>query len=345
MVVKKRKILSKIHRKQDYFKPVKLPPVNPQNEETSLADIDKELSSILGELHAKEAKKVTVQKEAPKPGPVPDTFVKENQGEGEFIETGPDKLFKLITTKGKVSMVEAKRACNVDEKKVEEWATILEDHKMIKVHYPAFGKPIMFSMEYRDKNKKKNGKNEKDEGKDRGKIVVYAVLAIIAVTVIIFVIRPMNAIPNFSLGMDQDQTNIFSAILIIIACFLIIDILRKRTRLKGRRVRVQSPPSKAYRIAQKKKVKHYQSAKTKRSTRTMPPLVKKIRQHKKIVISAMVIITLTLVINSAGGTLIPAFFGPEGNQFILFIPPLIIIIAVLFIDILRARGGKKHGKK
>lgn len=58
---------------------------------------------------------------------------------GIRIETGIDKLLELIDTKGKVSTEEASKTLGVDVKLVEEWASILDDHNLIKMEYPIIG--------------------------------------------------------------------------------------------------------------------------------------------------------------------------------------------------------------
>lgn len=58
---------------------------------------------------------------------------------GAKIETGIDKLLELIEQKGKVSTDEASKLLDVDIKMVEDWASILDDHNLIKLEYPIIG--------------------------------------------------------------------------------------------------------------------------------------------------------------------------------------------------------------
>ncbi|MDD5182462.1 MAG: CBS domain-containing protein [Candidatus Nanoarchaeia archaeon] len=58
---------------------------------------------------------------------------------GMKIETGIDKLLELVEQKGKISTEDASKALKVDAKLVEEWASILDDHNLIKIEYPIIG--------------------------------------------------------------------------------------------------------------------------------------------------------------------------------------------------------------
>ncbi|MBI2971318.1 MAG: hypothetical protein HYY37_02785 [Candidatus Aenigmarchaeota archaeon] len=56
-------------------------------------------------------------------------------------ETTPiDELFAYVAKNGKVRVNEAAKKFNVHEVRIEEWAKILEEHGLIEVHYPPFGK-------------------------------------------------------------------------------------------------------------------------------------------------------------------------------------------------------------
>ncbi len=57
-----------------------------------------------------------------------------------FLETNVDRLYAIIQAKGSMDMGEAARQFRVTEQKVEDWCRMLEDHGMIEIHYPPFGK-------------------------------------------------------------------------------------------------------------------------------------------------------------------------------------------------------------
>lgn len=78
------------------------------------------------------------------------------------IETKPDMLYRMVNLRGKVSVAESAKIFGVVEKQIESWALVLEEHKLIKIHYPAFGKPVLFSLEYSNKSLKKRQKEDKE---------------------------------------------------------------------------------------------------------------------------------------------------------------------------------------
>jgi CBS domain-containing protein len=58
---------------------------------------------------------------------------------GAKIETGIDKLLELVEQRGKISTDEASKLLKVDIKMIEDWASILDDHNLIKLEYPIIG--------------------------------------------------------------------------------------------------------------------------------------------------------------------------------------------------------------
>ena len=60
---------------------------------------------------------------------------------GKVIETDFDVLYKLVLQKSKMKISEVAKTFKIDKKKAEEWVTILDEHDLIKIHYPAMGEP------------------------------------------------------------------------------------------------------------------------------------------------------------------------------------------------------------
>lgn len=54
-------------------------------------------------------------------------------------ETELDALYRRIQQQGKITLEEVKKKFNVSKELAEEWADILESHKLITIRYPAFG--------------------------------------------------------------------------------------------------------------------------------------------------------------------------------------------------------------
>ena len=62
------------------------------------------------------------------------------------FETDFDKLYNLVQKKGKVKMSGVAKTFKIKRKKAEEWARILEDHNLLKVHYPPIGEPELIKI-------------------------------------------------------------------------------------------------------------------------------------------------------------------------------------------------------
>lgn len=65
------------------------------------------------------------------------------KGTAQRVETPLDELLELIMKRGSVSTALAAKEFKVKENQIEEWARVLEEHDLIEIHYPAFGKPLL----------------------------------------------------------------------------------------------------------------------------------------------------------------------------------------------------------
>ncbi|MEE9323906.1 MAG: hypothetical protein V3U72_05185 [Candidatus Aenigmarchaeota archaeon] len=67
----------------------------------------------------------------------------------ERIETDIDKLYELIKDRGILKVKVASRKFRIDAEQVEEWGRILEQHKLIKLHYPPIGDPVLILKKFK----------------------------------------------------------------------------------------------------------------------------------------------------------------------------------------------------
>jgi ribulose bisphosphate carboxylase small subunit len=65
----------------------------------------------------------------------------ETYKDDESGKTQIDELFEMVMEKGSVKIKEAAIKFKVHEAQIEEWAKILQEHGLIEIHYPVFGKP------------------------------------------------------------------------------------------------------------------------------------------------------------------------------------------------------------
>lgn len=124
-------------------------------------------------------------------------------GDTKTLKTGIDSLYSLVKDSKNISSVKAASKLGVSEEMVSEWADIMEEHDMLRIHYPVFGKPSLRSMDWRPKwkiKKKKKGKKtggEKAAGKrlrhlkfTRKRLFIFAELIVLGeVLIYIFLVN------------------------------------------------------------------------------------------------------------------------------------------------------------
>jgi hypothetical protein len=64
-------------------------------------------------------------------------------GKTQYIETEIDRLYKLVKERGSIKVSEAAKNIGVSEDTVRKWGEVLEEHKLIELHYPIAGKPSL----------------------------------------------------------------------------------------------------------------------------------------------------------------------------------------------------------
>jgi chromosome segregation ATPase len=82
----------------------------------------------------------------------------------EVINTGVDKLVKLVKEKGKISIKQASKLLGVDEETTEDWAQFLEDGGLLSIEYK-FTVPYLVGKKLTKSEIEENVKEVK-EGKD-----------------------------------------------------------------------------------------------------------------------------------------------------------------------------------
>ena len=56
-------------------------------------------------------------------------------------KTDIDLLYELVKNRGRAKLSFLAKTFNVDKKIIEDWAELLEEHGLLKIHYPAIGEP------------------------------------------------------------------------------------------------------------------------------------------------------------------------------------------------------------
>ena len=99
------------------------------------------------------------------------------------IKTDVDKLYELVRERGIIKMNVASKKLGIEEDQIEEWGRILEDHNLIKLHYPPVGEPIMILKKFKSEVKEieKVKKKARKPGKRVFMINIMILLGFIAV--------------------------------------------------------------------------------------------------------------------------------------------------------------------
>lgn len=164
---------------------------------------------------------------------------------GLTITTNPDRLFQMVQEKKQITVKQAATFLGVSERQVEEWGDILEDHKLVKLHYPTFGDVIMNYQEP-TKTRAPAGKRKERKKLGKGKKMFFLLLVIVLIGVLVWVFG-YNQLLLLSITL---QTSGFSlntllpvilVIMIIVVVIAILKNLKRKKRLKrhGSKKRVE----------------------------------------------------------------------------------------------------------
>ena len=82
---------------------------------------------------------------------------KTGNGKEIFLETSVDRLLEEVGKRGRVKASVLAGIFKVPRSKIEEWGIILEEHKLLDLHYPPFGEPTLMLR----KQEKKKGRKKK----------------------------------------------------------------------------------------------------------------------------------------------------------------------------------------
>lgn len=158
--------------------------------------------------------------------------------EGDFpgLETNIDRLYELIKNKGKITVPRAAKELKAKPSNVEEWAEMLEEHKLIKIHYPMMGEAILNiykKEEVAKKTKEKKEKPKKKPGISKRTMLINIWIAAVALLLIyIFIINPTVSYSLYNSLLYWYQAIIgnkaYLALVLIIILAVVIAVLFKK---------------------------------------------------------------------------------------------------------------------
>ena len=71
------------------------------------------------------------------------------------LKTNIDRLLSLVKMKGSVQLKVAAKEFGVEAERIEKWGRILEEYKLVKMHYPPIGDPKILILKEKKHGKKK----------------------------------------------------------------------------------------------------------------------------------------------------------------------------------------------
>lgn len=154
------------------------------------------------------------------------------------LETDIDKLYELVRERGTAKVSEISKKLNINGDQIEEWGRILEDHKLIKLHYPPVGEPVLILKKFKtDTNGIKKLKKRKGLKPGRKVFVINLAILIGFIGFVVyytigipFIRMPSIQIPSIlqsiQIPYNQAYLAVFGIIIIIIIALVLI--IRRR---------------------------------------------------------------------------------------------------------------------
>jgi len=196
----------------------------------------------------KTVKKKVLKKILPAP-------VKTDEPVGDVLKTNIDRLYDLVKLKKVLKVRTAARVLKVTYDMTEEWARVLEDNKMVRLHYPTFGEPLIMLKKPKKKGKKKGVKVAKKK-----KPAFFFNIIIIVVFVIILAIVLGIDIPGLQ---DQSLTTylIIGAVVIVVLFMAMKFMKRKNSKV------IKTENKKDEHKTEKTQIKHEEKKEVKHAER------------------------------------------------------------------------------
>jgi hypothetical protein len=156
---------------------------------------------------------------------------KKPEEEDNFLETDVDKLYQIVKNENFIKISDAAKRFNLPKEKIEEWGNILESHELIKMHYPAFGEPILI---LKAKKTKRAGAEKHRKKFSKKRVVIPILLVLIFAFVFLYRDKLSNPEAIFSSINSEIQKfisssqigNQFYLILPVIIIVVVIVILK-----------------------------------------------------------------------------------------------------------------------
>lgn len=156
----------------------------------------------------------------------------------EVLETDVDKLYELIRDKGILKVNDASKKLGIRVEHVERWGRILEEHKLIKLHYPPIGEPVLILKKFKSGVKEVKKLEKKKKLKPSRKVFIINLLILLGFIVFVifpnkiwfFIMEMINFIKMPVVRISYEQAYLVAIIIIIIGIVVILMLIKRRRR-------------------------------------------------------------------------------------------------------------------
>ncbi len=185
-----------------------------------------------------------VEEESEEPAKRPYSKVKDH------VQTDIDKLYELVKSKGIVKTGEASKKFGIESDQVERWGRVLEEHKLVKLHYPPVGEPVLILKKFKSKTKglEKPGVEKRLKPGRRvfiiNILIIFVFVAFLAFHRMIITRMSVDIIPRIesfisgisnAIGIPSIRISYIQAYLILIVIIIIVVVVVWWLKRRGRK--------------------------------------------------------------------------------------------------------------
>jgi hypothetical protein len=147
----------------------------------------------------------------------------------ELLETDVDKLYELTKDKGIVKVKDAAKILGINNDQVEEWARILEEHKLVRLRYPPVGEPVLILKRFTSDTEKIKGTKERKKLKPAKKVFIINLIILLSFAAFM----SFYTIKFQTIRITYAQAYLAAGIIIIIGIVFVLMLIKKRGKNEG----------------------------------------------------------------------------------------------------------------
>ena len=156
----------------------------------------------------------------------------------ELLETDVDKLYELVRDKGILKVNDASKKLGISVEQIEAWGRILEEHKLIKLHYPPVGEPVLILKKFKSEAKGVKKPVKKKRRKPGRKVFIINLLILLGFIVFVafpnriwlFIMEIINFIKMPVFRISYEQAYLVAIVIIIIGVLVILMLIKRRRK-------------------------------------------------------------------------------------------------------------------